>query len=397
MDFWSKFSPEFAGTGYQFEEGNVNYSILKMLFRDMMMCGTVEAKKMAEKKGKLIKCSLSEQGYKTGSCLTQIQDGQKKACEVTFKREGSQWYRLIKSAHLSRPEHYYSIYQSGCNHTCLKCHSWEFTQKANGQWLTAEKIGLIAKEYKKVVTVWEPRERATMWHATDLCRSCGSCVIHNAKGPLCSDILEPEKIVFSPQGFGPARNIMAFTGGDLTCRVDFYCQVAEEIKKNCRNMWVLVESNGYGLTPQNLVRLRDSGVDSFWLDIKAYDGNVYKKLCGTTNEWILKAPAEIIKRDFVLEVLTLFIPGWVEDDQIEKIAQLIADLNAEIPMTILAFFPEYEMKNVELPTLNQMIRVFKSVKEIGLRNVKLGNCGVFAKSREDWEYLLQEIGKEGVG
>ena len=136
---------------------------------------------------------------------------------------------------------------------------------------------------------------------------------------------------------------------------------------------------------------------SFWLDIKAYDESVYKKLCGITNEWILKAPAEIIKRDFVLEVLTLFIPGLVEDDQIEKTAQLIAHLDDEIPMTILAFFPEYEMKNVEPPTLFQMIRVFKSVKEIGLRNVKLGNCGVFAKNNKDWEYLLQEIGEEGVG
>jgi pyruvate-formate lyase-activating enzyme len=344
-----------------------------------------------------MKCHLVEQGYKPGSCLTQIKDGQKKACDVTLKQDAKQWYRLIKSAHLSRPEHYFSIYQSGCNHTCLKCHSWEFTQKAVGKWLSAEKIGLIAREYEKAVTVWEPRERSTMWHATDLCRSCGSCMFYNTKGFLCPEILEPEKIVFSPQGFGPARNIMAFTGGDLSCCVDFYCRAAEEIKKNCRNMWVLIESNGYGLTPQNLGRLRRSGVDSFWLDIKAFDEDVYTKLCGTTNEWILKAPAEVVKMGFVMEVLTLFIPGWVEDDQIKKTARLIAEVDNEIPMTVLAFFPEYRMKNTKPPTLDDMVRVFKNVREIGLRNVKLGNCGVFAKSNKDWEYLLQEIGKECIG
>ncbi|UCC40630.1 MAG: radical SAM protein [Candidatus Aminicenantes bacterium] len=344
-----------------------------------------------------MKCFLVEQGYKPGSCLMQIKDDQKKACDVTLKREDGQWSRLIKSSHLSRPEHYYSIYQSGCNHTCLKCHSWDFTQKANGEWLLAEKVGLIAREYEKVITVWEPREKATMWHATDLCRSCGSCLISNAKGVLCPDILEPEKIVLSPQGFGPARNIIAFTGGDLSCCVGFYCQASEEIKRNCRNMWVLIESNGYGLTPQNLDRLRDSGVDSFWLDIKAYDEDVYKRLCGTTNEWILKAPAEIIKRGYVLEVLTLFIPGWVENDQIEKTARLIAEVGDKIPMTILAFFPEYKMKNAKAPTLEEMVRVFKSVKKIGLKKVKLGNCGVFAKSNKDWEYLIQEVGKEGIG
>ena len=338
-----------------------------------------------------MKCHLVEQGYKPGSCLTETKDGQKKACDITLKQDANQWYRLIKSAHLSRPEHYFSIYQSGCNHTCLKCHSWEFTQKANGKWLSAEKIGLIAKEYEKAVTVWEPLERSTMWHATDLCRSCGNCMIYNTKGYLCPQVLEPEKIVFSPQGFGPARNIMAFTGGDLSCCVDFYCRAAEEIKKNCRNMRVLIESNGYGLTPQNLGRLRDSGVDSFWLDIKAFDEDVYTKLCGTTNEWILKAPSAIVERGFVLEILTLFIPGWVEYDQIERISGLINQIDSSIPMTILAFFPEHHMKGFRSPTTAEMVDAYQKVKSTGLTNIRLGNLGVFVRTEKDQEHLLANV------
>jgi pyruvate formate lyase activating enzyme len=344
-----------------------------------------------------MKCSLVEQGFKPGSCSTRIKNGSKKACDVTLKREGNKWHRLIKSAHLSRPEHYFSIYQSGCNHCCLKCHSWEFTQHASGNWMSTEAIGLAAKEYEKYVTVWERREKATMWHATDLCRSCGSCAIYGKCGWLCPEVLEYKDIVLSPQGLGPARNIMAFTGGDLSCFADFYCQATQEIKKNCKNMWVLVETNGYGLTPHNLDKLKDSGVDSFWLDIKAYDKEIYKKLCGTTNEWILKSPSEIIKRDFVLEVLTLYIPEWVEDEQVAKISQLIFDLDPDIPLTILAFFPAYKMKNSQSPTLSDMVRIYHRTKEIGLKNVKLGNCGTFAKSKEDWEHLLQEVGKEGIG
>ena len=64
---------------------------------------------------------------------------------------------------------------------------------------------------------------------------------------------------------------------------------------------------------------------------------------------------------------------------------------------VYAFFPEYKMKNTNRPTLDEMVRVFKKVKKIGLRNVKLGNCGVFAKSSTDWQYLLQAVGKEGIG
>jgi pyruvate formate lyase activating enzyme len=124
---------------------------------------------------------------------------------------------------------------------------------------------------------------------------------------------------------------------------------------------------------------------------------IYKKLCGVTNEWILKTPAEIIKRDFVLEVLTLFIPGWVEDDQIKKIAQLIFELNPDIPLTLLAFFPAYKMKDSKSPSLSDMVRIYHWTKEIGLKKVKLGNCGTFAKSSEDWECLIKEVGKQGIG
>ena len=55
------------------------------------------------------------------------------------------------------------------------------------------------------------------------------------------------------------------------------------------------------------------------------------------------------------------------------------------------------MQDVKPPTLDDMVRVFKIVKEIGLKDVKLGNCGVFAKSSQDWEHLLQEVGKDGIG
>ena len=65
----------------------------------------------------------------------------------------------------------------------------------------------------------------------------------------------------------------------------------------------------------------------------------------------------ILKRGFVLEVLSLYIPGWVETDQIRKIALLLATVDKNIPFTILAFFPEYELRDV--PTLDQMLCAYE--------------------------------------
>lgn len=73
----------------------------------------------------MVKCRMVEQGYKMGDCLVELPSGeQKRACEATLRQENDTFHRIIEAAHLSRPEHYFSIYQSGCNHYCKKCHSW---------------------------------------------------------------------------------------------------------------------------------------------------------------------------------------------------------------------------------------------------------------------------------
>ena len=208
---------------------------------------------------------------------------------------------------------------------------------------------------------------------------------------LCPRKLEPEQVLLSPQGFGPARNIIAFTGGDLACQPEFYALCSEKIKGLNLGLWVLFETNGYGLTPQNLDLLRNAGVDAFWLDIKAYDKEVHRKLTGASNDWVLKLPQEIIKRGFILEVLSLYIPGWVESDQIEKIAALIAAVDENIPFTILAFFPQYEMMDVPAPTLEQMVSAYEAAQANKLKQVRLGNVGVFAKTQHDYERLASLV------
>jgi len=334
------------------------------------------------------KCRLREEGFDSGSCMVDYKTGRiSRACRVTLRWEGNLPFRLMKSAHLSRPEHYFSIYQSGCNFSCKKCHSWYFTRYASGEWMSPKDIGVLARDYIKTITYWESRERATSFHAHDLCRSCGLCVTGKRRSQYCPGVLEPDQVIPSPQGWGPARNIIGFTGGDMACQPEFYCLASEEVKGQREDLWVLFETNGYGLTPRNLDRFKASGIDAFWLDIKAHDDALHRRLTGCSNEWILRLPYEIKKRDFVLEVLSLFIPGWVETDQIEKIAQILAGVDPQIPFTILAFFPEYQLKGVPSPNLEQMLEAYERVKDRGLKNVRLGNIGIFVRTEEEFELL----------
>jgi len=334
-------------------------------------------------------CELVKQGFEKGEC--SVIGEERAACRVGLKREEGRIYRLINSAHLSRPENYFSIYQSACNFSCRKCHSWYFTQFARGSWYSELDILELCKEYEREVTLEEPRAKATAWHAHDTCRCCGSCVLQGEPSRHCPRKLKPEQIVWSPQGIGPARNIVGFTGGDLTCSPEFYCKCAELIKDQT-DLWVLIETNGHGLTPKNLDSLAEAGVDSFWLDIKAYDEKVHKWLTGCSNRRILSLPEEIVNRGFVLEVLSLYIPGLVEAEQIYEIAKLIADVDKEIPFTILAFFPENRMRNFRSPNVYEMINAFTLVQASGLKNVRLGNTGIFAKGDAEYRLLEELVG-----
>jgi pyruvate formate lyase activating enzyme len=137
-------------------------------------------------------------------------------------------------------------------------------------------------------------------------------------------------------------------------------------------------------------------VDSFWLDIKTYDDDEHRRLTGVSNARILKLPEAFKERGFVFEVLALCIPGWVEADQIGNIAEELASIDTELPFTILAFFPEYNMRDVPAPTLEQMIEAYNAAKNAGLRNIKLGNIHLFVHTREEYEALEKIVGQASL-
>lgn len=340
-------------------------------------------------------CRLKNQGLPPGSCLVLADGRRLPACQATLRTKAGDIQRLITSVHLSRPENYLSIYQSGCNFSCRKCHSWYFSKVRDGAWYTTDDILQKCLEYEGLISHKEPREKATAWHAQETCRCCGSCVMRGARSDNCPGLLYPEAILFSPQGFGPARNIVAFTGGDLTCCPEFYETCARLIKAQTQ-LWVLIETNGYGLTHENLDRLKAAGVDAFWLDIKAHDAEKHKWLTGCTNRHILRLPEEILKRGFILEVLSLYIPDLVEGDELEKIARDLAAIDPATLFTLLAFFPEHEMKKFRSPTAREMVAAYHKVKSAGLSNIRLGNLGVFIRNDHDRDYLMAHVEMNAV-
>lgn len=342
-------------------------------------------------------CNLYSQGFESCGCVTYVGGTVEAPCRAGLRFEGGEVYRLVYDVLLSRPEDYLSIYQSGCNHNCLKCHSWYFAQQANGIWYSPRQILDAVLRYREGVTVWEPRERATMWHASDLCAHCGICATIGSRGRYCPSRLRPDQIILSPQGWGPARNIASFTGGDIYCQPAFYVKTFRLIKREAPDIWIHIETNGYGLTPKNLEMLYEAGLDSVWLDLKAFREDVYRYLCGTTNRWILELPARIHDIGIVVEVVILYIPTLVELEEIEGLGRVVAEVDRDIPVTLLAFFPEHRLTMIRPPTMEEMVKAYEVLKHrCRLNRVKIGNIGVFCENDDDIDRLVKTVGREAV-
>lgn len=91
-------------------------------------------------------------------------------------------------------------------------------------------------------------------------------------------------------------------------------------------------TNGY-LLPE----LED--VDEVQLSIKAYTNTIHKEFTGRLNKKVLKNFAYLCKCDVELRSESIFIPGYIDCEEIEKIAAFISCIDPEIRYRIDGYVP----------------------------------------------------------
>jgi pyruvate formate lyase activating enzyme len=70
---------------------------------------------------------------------------------------------------------------------------------------------------------------------------------------------------------------------------------------------------------------------------------------------------------------TLLIPGYIESEEVKKIAQFIASINPDIPYTLLAYAPNFFMSDLPVTSTPQAQASLEAARQAGLRNVRIGN------------------------
>jgi pyruvate formate lyase activating enzyme len=114
-------------------------------------------------------------------------------------------------------------------------------------------------------------------------------------------------------------------------------------------------------------------------DLKAWDEGLHIALTGVTNRQTIdnfRWLAQFFKKrpdPPLLIASTLLVPGYIDEEEIFHISEFIATLNPDIPYSLLAFYPEFEMS--DLPTTSRQLaeECLSAAHRAGLTRVHLGN------------------------
>jgi pyruvate formate lyase activating enzyme len=251
------------------------------------------------------------------------------------KNEGGQLYSLVYGSLVSmavdpiekKPLYHFwpgsgvfSIAAPGCNFTCKHCQNWSISQTS-------------------------------------------------VKDVSCEDVT-PERLVELTKRYGCGG--IAHTYTEPTIWTEYALEVGKLAhREGLYNVYV---TNGY-ITPEALGELGPY-LDGANVDVKAFDDDFYKKLCGVpsvrptldTCEWL-------IEHDKHLEVTYLVIPR--ENDSPKEIGKfcdwVVEKLGPDVPMHFSRFYPHYKLVDRESTPVETLVRAVEMAKKKGARHVYIGN------------------------
>jgi len=183
----------------------------------------------------------------------------------------------------------------------------------------------------------------------------------------------------------PRASCICYFGGDPTPQLSYALELSHRILESFPNRVFRIcwETNG-GMNRNDALACaelswKSGGTMKF--DLKCFDPVVGEVLCGTSTlpqrlnfEVVAQQYAELPSdHPPVVAASTLLVPGYVDDQEVAKLAELIASINPRIPYVLLAFYPTYVM--TDLPTTPRRLAeaCLRAARKAGLENVYLGN------------------------
>lgn len=185
------------------------------------------------------------------------------------------------------------------------------------------------------------------------------------------------------QAIDERTSCICYFGGDPTPQLPHSLRVSRMALEKARGRILRVcwETNGsmHRALLEEMIELSLHSGGCIKFDIKAWNDSLHRALCGVSNRrtkenfefasrWFEKRPVPPL-----LVASTLLIPGYIDEEEIRRIARWISSLHPDIPYALLAFAPQFFFKDLPTTPRKLAFRGKEVAEAEGLRNVRIGN------------------------
>ncbi len=284
--------------------------------------------------------SISDNGVLCTLCPVgcELKEGQVGSCGVRVNEGGKLYtytYGSLVSAAVDPIEkkplfHFYpghrtlTIATPGCNLHCRGCQNWEISQVQKGEVF---------------------------------------------KNPFFSEtFIHPKTVV--EKALERGCKSISYSYSDPTIFAEYMIDVARLAKeKGLLN--VMVTAGYINLKPLEEI---DRYIDAYSIDLKFFSDTSYRKYSKGRLGPVLEAIEFVFSKGKWVELTTLLVPQYLDDEQIKSIARWIAQRLAPwVPWHISRFFPYYKAENLPPTPPGWLEKAYSIGKNEGLEYVYLGN------------------------
>jgi pyruvate formate lyase activating enzyme len=172
---------------------------------------------------------------------------------------------------------------------------------------------------------------------------------------------------------------VCFFGGDPASQMPHALAASKELaEKGVTICWETAGTSHPKLLDRAVqLSLETGGCIKF--DLKAWNDSLHLTLAGSSNRRTLENFARVSRRideradPPLLIASTLLVPGYIDAEEVSRIALFIAGLNPNIPYALLGFHPHFFMPDLPRTSLAHAKAAEAAAHDAGLKKVRVAN------------------------
>jgi pyruvate formate lyase activating enzyme len=221
-----------------------------------------------------------------------------------------------------------AAFAAGCNFRCPQCQNWRVTYRSKENF-----------EYQ----VLTPKQAA-------------------------------ERITFLRKVYGVHR--IAISGGECTLNRKWLVRYIKELRllNPDEKARFHVDTNGSLLSKDYIDELINAGMSDVGIDLKALEIDTFMRITGLSKELAMKYKRTAWNAvKYILDEHSIFLgigipynQRLISLDEIQRMGGKIAEINPEVQVCVLDYRPEFRRQEILKPTYQEMVQVYKALKEVGL-------------------------------